>query len=98
MCERCMRPLPFFPSSERAHAADRDSGVSVSAEPVLACNECGKPLNRTPGGGFRCLACGYHPSMQDTFIFFQCPLCRTKLAGAGPEFLCPGCGVVCRRN
>jgi DNA-directed RNA polymerase subunit RPC12/RpoP len=87
MCEHCMRPGYFGPPQKPA--------APVPAEPVLACNDCGNPLEGTPTGGFRCTTCGYSPSMQDTFIFYRCPKCRTKLEASSQALVCRNCGLTC---
>jgi len=91
MCEHCMRPGYFGPQQQK-------SDVPVSAETVLACSECGNPLEGTPAGGFRCATCGYSPSMQDTFIFYRCPKCKTKLEASGQALACRNCGLTCVRR
>jgi hypothetical protein len=87
MCEHCMRPGYFGQVSQ--------SSLPMPAESVLACTECSNPLERTATGGYRCATCNYAPSMQDTFIFYRCPQCRTRLIGHDLTIVCRGCGTKC---
>ncbi|KPJ85758.1 hypothetical protein AMJ57_01805 [Parcubacteria bacterium SG8_24] len=93
-----MRPSrAAFSSRETGSAAATPSSRPV-AEPVLACRECDDPLERLPSGGYHCLTCDYPPSMQDTYIFYRCPDCGTRLTGNGEALTCSGCGTEYRKK
>lgn len=59
---------------------------------VLCCAECEGPLQMDPRGGGWCVPCNYPPSMQDTFIMYETPCCRTEVKKDGDALACKRCG------